>query len=90
LIKLAKDPEVTAQIVFKKLVKSVIDHLSDDDRLVAIEAFKCANLLCGTPDVCKLLLVDDFLKALTSIMAAKKTLVQCKDLFMHLLTSTSA
>jgi len=92
LMKIALDSNVVSQLVFRKLIQTIIDHLSDEDRPVAIESFKCAIQIFNIPEVSKLLLVsiDDFLRAILAIMAAKKTLVQSKDLFLAILNATNS
>jgi len=75
--RLAHDPNVVSQLLFKKLIGTVSSHLTDEVRPVALEAYKCGSSLFENKLVNRLLLpyVEDFLEALAENVLARKTLV---------------
>jgi len=64
--KLALDPNVVAQLLFKKLIGTISDHLADEARLVALEAYRCASFLFESKVVNRFMhpYVEDFLHVL--------------------------
>lgn len=75
--RLALDPNVVSQLLFKKLVGTVASHLADEVRPVALEAYRCGTSLFDNKLVNRLLLpyVEDFLQVLVENVLARKTLV---------------
>lgn len=62
-MKLALDLNAMSQLLFKKLISTISEHLTDKDRMVAVEAIKCASLVFTRVEVRMLLIfIEDFLK----------------------------
>ena len=82
--KLAHDTNVSTQIIFKKAIQVHVEHISDESRPVATEAYVSLTSLFQRMDLNKFLMpfIDQCLALMLSNLQLNKMLQQSKGLFL--------
>ena len=82
--KLALDTNVSTQIIFKKAIQVHVEHISDESRPVAEEAYTSLTFLFQRRDLNKFLMpfIDNCLMQILSNLQLNKMLLQSKELFL--------